>query len=154
MTNPPMNPPAAIFPYQKPQDVNLNDIDQDLRGVFELLRNSDVAHPVCSCQGHPESQELVVWGTDIHIDFAYHVDDSDNVLKFLEEIENGYLDEYDINDDYYTLVTGTNRRNRLQYNFTEYTEEWIRVEMVYDYDTVGGRRAMIEIIEKGIKDYL
>lgn len=149
-----MEPPKLAFSYQYPDEVNLKDIDQDLRGVFELLRESDIAYPICTCQGHPESEELVVWGTDIHIDFTYHVDNTDEVLTFLDQIESGYRDEYSINDDNYHLVTGTNRRNRLTYTFTEITEEWSKVEMIYDYDTVGGRRAMIEIIEKGIKDYL
>lgn len=155
------SPPDYVFTHDRPSEVSINDIDEELRGTFELFSKVDGVHTLLMCQGHPESEELFAWSTNLEIRFVYHIDIINEIFAFKDELLEGVPEVYvdsEPTERIFHFVYGTFRRQSTEWkNIGTIGDEdspWVGVNMRYNYETVGERRSFIRVLDATIKQHL
>lgn len=146
--------PEEIYQYKHPEDVNTNELDQDMRGIFLILRDKSGVGPIEACQGHPESTKVEVWGTDIFLRFGFVWDKLADVTDMANDIMSGQKDRFSQGDRGFNIVHGSHRSHRFRYDIEEHDSQCGIATIKYDYDTVGERDVIIDIIETALRNHL
>lgn len=151
------SPPDGLFTHLRPSEVDINDVDTELREFFEIVKETPGIHTTLLCQGHPESEDIYVWGTSINIRLVYHTDyiiPIEDFRRLLIHDVPGELEGLPHSSTITTFVAGTcrNQDTSWEYISLDEFENWVGVDLQYDYSTIGQRRAFIRVLEEAFKE--
>lgn len=150
------SPPDGLFTHQRPEQVDVNDIDEELREAFEIIKSIDGLHTILMCQGHPESHEIQTpWSTGLEIRMVYHSSLVGKVMDFKEQLTDEIPNEImsmNPTDDLF-LFCSMSYRDDTNWRYVDPgVDDWLGIKIKYDYETVGQRRAYITVLELTLKE--
>lgn len=151
------SPPDELFTHNRPENVDEKFIDDEILESFRLLNAVDGIHTSLTCQGHPESESLHVWGTKLRVELMFHIDLADEMFELKDMLQEGvpdslspYMDQPET--DMYMYLSSTFRQSNMDWNYTFSESPWQGISLTYDYQTVGERRAFIRVLEASIRE--